>query len=210
MNKAETIADDDGWSYRSTQIIKRQHTVPEMFLKAFASGKKGNTLVQYLRSTGDCSEVNVSDAAVQKHAYTLREHSTLDPMYLEHRFNILETAAGVPLRKIRSGEPLATEDRFRLSELFAAQERRTTARSEHRETQADAFKNSPEDTIAFIERDRARFESRCGRDEVDRLIEKIQTTGQGLEPSRNEWMLNAYLGLQKATELTGRPTSVIL
>ncbi|GAA5507656.1 DUF4238 domain-containing protein [Novipirellula caenicola] len=181
---------------------KHQHTVPKMFLSAFACEENENQIFQYSRESLDVFPVAIRKATVQNHAYSIPDHPLVHELFLEDSFMKLESEASLPLLKLRRGErieSLKKVERYRISELFAVQFKRTTAMLQHRDSHASDFAR-PENTLAYIEKHHADLEKRFGQLEVDKLINRTIETGMGLNVPRQQTLLHAFIGLPRLTD----------
>ncbi|GAB5512781.1 DUF4238 domain-containing protein [Rhodopirellula baltica] len=176
---------------------ENQHTVPAVFLKAFASDgnltRKGKIL-QYSRETSNCKELSIGkQASTQDGIYTLQDHPEKTRMFLETTLfaNKIENDAGAPLSKLRSGQPVSGDDRVAISAFFALQCLRTKARIEDVHAQdAELFK--PENMIRYVQLNREKLNNLQGRDAVDEEISRIRNTGEVAGRSRSRRLLELF------------------
>ncbi len=181
---------------------KRQHTVPAVFLKAFASDgnlTRDGKIHMYFREDGGRKEPIIDNVSIQNHIYTLRDHPKETRQSLEKTFGDIEKDADVPLGKLRYGQSIDDQDRGALSGLFALQYLRTQEMLRNVHAQ-DAELSKPENSIAYIQKYRDRFDAYQGPEAVDDVIAEIRRTGQGLDRSRSRMLLYAFKPLPDLAE----------
>jgi hypothetical protein len=108
---------------------KRHHTVPKGYLAGFAN--KG-LLWQYDKEASGShpQHVLIADAAVKKHAYSVRDAGGVWDASAEELLSEIESKGIPALRRLATGIEITPQERWDFSMLLAAQLRRTTFAAE--------------------------------------------------------------------------------
>lgn len=187
----------------------RQHTVPVMYLSAFATRQdRAGILQQYSRE--DCTSVAVSvgDATVKKHAYTIHNDKQIPRMAVENWFAEIEGNATEPLRRLRSTGSVSPEEKMILSVFLAIQMRRTIAALTQFKSVSTRMA-SPENIISFIHQIRPRIEKYFSSDAIEKYIDDIKCGRNRIELDRGRAIISVFGNIQRyATAINGMKWSI--
>lgn len=104
-----------------TMVIKRHHTVPNFYLRNFASSGARPTIGSVKLDDGKRVPQSTNDASVYKHFYSLDGHPEGADVF-ERAISRLESDASIVIGKIINGTwPVSVEDRQTLGEFLVFQ-----------------------------------------------------------------------------------------